>query len=201
METVHTIITAMVQKAAHIVQANVFNMFLHAKVDVDVYMCHPSGFPGPPDTVCKIKKGLYGMCQVSLLWQEKVHKTFVSMGFVCSKKCKCLYFYKYNGYWCAILIYVDDLLMALSYPPWIDKILMTFDKHFGICYIEGLGLYLGIKCDYDSIKKTIHMFQPHIVEKLTSLLQPQDLKLTKSPVNPKITLVKDAGDSIDISNY
>ena len=56
METVHTIITAMVQKAACIVQVNVFNAFLHAKVDVDVYMHHPPGFPGPPGTVCKIKK-------------------------------------------------------------------------------------------------------------------------------------------------
>ena len=161
----------------------------------------PPGFPEPPGTVCKIKKGLYGMCQASLLWQEKAHKTFVSMGFVHFKKCKCLYFYKYNGHWCAILIYVNDLWMALSYPPWIDKILITLDKCFGICYVEGLGLYLGIKCDYDSIKKTIHMFQPHIVKKLTSLLQTQDLKPTKSLANPKITLVKDAGDSIDISNY
>ena len=91
--------------------------------------------------------------------------------------------------------------MALSYSPWIDKILMTFDKHFDICYVEGLSFYLGIKCDHDSIKKTIHMSQPYIVEKLTSLLQTQDLKPTKSPANPKITLVKDAGDSIDISNY
>ena len=201
METVCTIITAMVQKAARIVQADVFNVFLHAKVDVDVYMHHPSGFPGPPGTVCKIKKGLYGMRQASLLWQEKAHKTFVSMGFVCSQKCKCLYFYKYNGHWCAILIYVDDLLMASSYPPWIDKILAILDKCFGIRYVEGLGLYLGIKCDHNSIKKTIHMSQPHIVEKLTSLLQTQDLKPTKSLVNPKITLVKDAGDPIDISNY
>ena len=45
------------------------------------------------------------------------------------------------------------------------------------------------------------MFQPHIVEKLTSLLQTQDFKPTKSLANPKITLVKDAGNSIDISNY
>ena len=44
METVHTIITAMVQKVAYIVQADVFNMFLHAKVDVDVYMRHPPWF-------------------------------------------------------------------------------------------------------------------------------------------------------------
>ena len=78
---------------------------------------------------------------------------------------------------------------------------MTFDKHFGICYVEGLGLYFGIKCDHNSIKKTICMSQPHIVEKLISLLQTQDLKLTKSPANSKITLVKDAGDLIDISNY
>ena len=153
MKTVYITITAMVQKAVCIVQVNVFNVFLHAEVDVDVYMHHPPGFPGPPGTVCKIKKGLYGMHQASLLWQEKAHKTFVSMGFVRFKKCKCLYFYKYNGHWCAILIYVNDLLMASSYPPWIDKILTTLDKHFSIRYIEGLDLYLGIKCDHNSIKK------------------------------------------------
>ena len=67
METVCTIITAMVQKVAHIVQADVFNIFLHAEVDVNVYMCHLPGFPRFPGTVCKIKKGLYSMCQASLL--------------------------------------------------------------------------------------------------------------------------------------
>ena len=61
IETVCTIITAMVQKAACIVQANVFNMFLYAEVDVDVYIHHSPGFPEPPGTVCKIKKDLYGM--------------------------------------------------------------------------------------------------------------------------------------------
>ena len=47
----------MVQKVACIVQADVFNVFLHAEVDVDVYMHHSPGFPGPPGTICKIKKG------------------------------------------------------------------------------------------------------------------------------------------------
>ena len=57
----------MVQKTACIVQANVFNVFLHAEVDVGVYMHHPPGFPGTPNTVYKIKKGLYGMHHLGLI--------------------------------------------------------------------------------------------------------------------------------------
>ena len=71
METVHTIITTMIQKVACIIQVNVFNVFLHTEVDVNVYIHHPSGFPGPPGTVCKIKKDLYSMCQACLFFGKK----------------------------------------------------------------------------------------------------------------------------------
>ena len=57
--------------------------FLNGNLDEDIYMEQPEGFgkKGNEHLVCKLKKSIYGLKQVSRQWYIKFNNTITSFGF------------------------------------------------------------------------------------------------------------------------
>ena len=96
---------------------------------------------------------------------------------------------------------MDDILVASNNTSFIDSVIGFLNKRYGVQVIEGIDLYLGIKCAFDSGAKTVRMTQPHVIEKLIELLQTQSLKPVPTPANPNHILACEGGDRVDITNY
>ena len=67
--------------------------FLNGDLEEDVYMDQPMGFSvkGKEHMVCKLKKSIYGLKQVSCQWYLKFNDTIVSFGFKENIVDQCMY--------------------------------------------------------------------------------------------------------------
>ena len=59
-------------------------VFLNGDLEEEVYMKQPEGFSSREGEhlVCKLKKSIYGLKQVSRQWYYKFHGVITSFGFV-----------------------------------------------------------------------------------------------------------------------
>lgn len=94
-------------------QMNVSNAFLHGHLDEKVYMKLPQGFkPTNKDTVCRLKKSLYGLRQASKNWYSKLSELLIDYGFKESKDDHSLFHLFKIIYFLVVLVYINDLIIT-----------------------------------------------------------------------------------------
>ncbi|KAJ4789700.1 reverse transcriptase [Rhynchospora pubera] len=89
--------------------------FLPGDLDEEIYILQPEGFvdESNPNLVCRLKKGLYDLKQVSRQWYKKFDTFMQEEGFERSGYDHCVYMKgKMGGTFTLLLLYVDDMLTA-----------------------------------------------------------------------------------------
>jgi len=83
MDAVRMIIAFAAQKSWKISQLDVKFVFLHGKLDEDVYVEQPRGYKkkGSEHKVYKLHKALYGLKQAPRAWFSRIEAHFISEGF------------------------------------------------------------------------------------------------------------------------
>ena len=122
----------------HLDQLDVNNAFLHGELHDDVYMTLPLGFPAPgPNKVCKLTKSLYGLKQASRQWFEKLSQVLLECGYTQAFADHNLFIKQGSSTFTALLVYVDDIILAGNSLAEFDSIKRILDSKF--C-IKDLGL-------------------------------------------------------------
>ena len=94
-------------------QLDVNNAFLYGDLHEEVYMTIPQGFSHTNDSqVCRLDKSLYGLKQASRNWFEKFTSSIKNFGFHQSGSDYSLFTSCQGTSFVAILIYVDDVIIA-----------------------------------------------------------------------------------------
>ena len=142
--------------------------FPQAELERDVFMELPYGFgcENKSKYVLKLKKNLYGLCDASYNWLNKITQGLESEGFVKSEIDQCVFLRKD----CIVLLYVDDMI-AMSRD---DKVLETIVKNLKrknyILTDEGsLTKYLGVDVKYRK-NGEFELTQPFLIQRIIDLL-------------------------------
>ncbi len=96
-----------------ILQADVPNAYLNAKIDGETYVNYPYGLrePGLENNVCLLRKALYGSPISGRRWHEELAGAITSLGYKRSTIDHCLFCRSKGGTTDLLVVYVDDLLV------------------------------------------------------------------------------------------
>jgi hypothetical protein len=96
-------------------------------IDELVYIAQPEGYviPGRDHEVCRLNKGIYGICQASRIWNQTLHDALIQ----CVQRTAdpCVYYRITRTYFLIIAVWVDDGLVARNSMDIIDDIMIDFD--------------------------------------------------------------------------
>ena len=97
----------------------------------------PQGFHNKGENlVCKLNKSLYGLKQVSRQWYSKFSTIILKYGFKQSKSDYSLFTKKVNQTFIALLVYVDDILIASNDVQAVEDLKTSLNQEFKLKDLE-----------------------------------------------------------------
>ncbi|PKI43274.1 hypothetical protein CRG98_036360 [Punica granatum] len=144
--TVRCFLAVAVVKKWEIHQMDVHNAFLHGHLHEEVYMSLPPGLLATSSgQVCRLHKSIYGLRQASRNWFSKLADALYAYGF---KQCGAdhsLFTYSKGSTFIAVLVYVDDLLVAGNSSSHCASFKRYLSSCFRIKDLGALRYFLGIE--------------------------------------------------------
>ncbi|KAA3482589.1 Retrovirus-related Pol polyprotein from transposon TNT 1-94 [Gossypium australe] len=187
--TVRLLLAIAASKNWYLHQLDINNAFLHGDLSEEVYMLLPSGFnSSTPNMVCKLQKSLYGLKQASLQWFSKLTSAVTSLDYIQSSSDFSLFIKKDVVSFTALLVYVDDVILAGDNLDEIARVKAFLDSTFTIKDLGDLKYFLGLEVARSSAG--IHLCQRKYALDILSDFGFLDCKPVKTPM--ATTIPRDA---------
>jgi len=110
-----------------------------------------------PNQACRLRKSLYGLKQASRQWYAKLTQFLQNIGFIQSSSDHSMFIKKTNLCFLALLIYVDDIILAGDYACHMNEVKRVLDEKFKIKDLSKLSFFLGLEITRK--KEGIHVNQ------------------------------------------
>ena len=124
---------------------DVANAFLSSKMDVELYVHTPAGYPSTAPFL-KLLRALYGLKQAPRLWYGTLMKELVNLGFQVTPTDSCVLMHKEKE--CMMVIVVDDIIVCTNDEKLRSTIEVTLDKKFKIKAFGDVKSYVGLELEY-----------------------------------------------------
>ncbi|KAF5474565.1 hypothetical protein F2P56_006454 [Juglans regia] len=201
MVTVRCVLSLAAIHNWQIVHLDVNNAFLYGELDEEVFMKPPPGYLRKGDKrVCKLQRSLYGLKQASRQWNSKFTSVLFNMGFSQSKADYSLFTKKEGNSFVALLLYVDDILLASSDIAAIESVKRSLNAEFKLKDLGPAKFFLGMEISRS--KKGISLSQRKYTLELISDSGLLAAKPALFPMDTHTKLSKDDGELVsDFSAY
>ncbi|KAL6346508.1 hypothetical protein AAG906_000126 [Vitis piasezkii] len=133
-----------------LVQLDVNNAFLHSDLTDEVYMSLPQGYPHegetlPSNNVYRLHKSIYGLKQALRQWFAKFSGVLLDKGFTQLASCHSLFTKCSGKSFLALLVYVDDIVIASNDYRTIEKLRTFLNSQFKLKDLGQLKYFLDLE--------------------------------------------------------
>ncbi|WVZ08815.1 hypothetical protein V8G54_022161 [Vigna mungo] len=158
LTTIRLLIALAASKNWFLHQLDVDNAFLHGDLNEEAYMEPPPELTNyKRGQVCRLTKFLYGLKQASRQWFEKLSTFLISVNYVQSKSDHSLFVKETGTSFTALLVCVDDVILAGNSMEEINHIKNLLHNKFRIKNLGELKYFLGLEVARS--RKGIHLSQ------------------------------------------
>ena len=165
-------------------QMDVKTAFLNGDIDETIYLVQPENFVSG-DTkrmVCKLKKSIYGLKEVSRQWYYKFHQVIISYGFEMNMVDDCIY-HKFSGSkHIYLVLYVDDILLATNDIGMLHETKIFLSKKFEMKDLGDASFVFGIQIHRGRSRGILGLSQKTYIEKILKKFGMHGCKPGDNPV-------------------
>ena len=169
-----------------------FNMdvilaFLYAPVIETIYMAQPEGFeqfgPNGEKLVCKLNRSLYGLKQSPSNFNKKYTNVLIDkLQFTQLKADPCVFTKKEGDKIMALVLYVDDLMIAGNHLPMIDQFKQDISAEFAMKDLGELRWMLGMEIKQDKTNGVIEVNQSVYIDQVLKRFDMTDCHPVSTPM-------------------
>jgi hypothetical protein len=165
-DSLRIIIAITAARNLELIQLDVTTAFLNGLIDELVFIAQPEGYviPGREQEVCRLNKGIYGLCQASRIWNKTLHDALIQYGLIQSTADPCVYYRITRTCFLIIAVWVDDGLVAGNSMDVIDDVIRYLNRKFEITAVPA-DLFVGIVIARDRPNQRIYLSIPQFIEK------------------------------------
>jgi hypothetical protein len=168
---------------------DISSAFLNGDIDAEVFMQQPEGFPqGPPGSVLRLKKGIYGLKQSPRLWHDKLNSVLSTLGFKKVESDNALWLYQKDSVRIILPVFVDDMTLVSKDKSAINSVIDQLEKHFKLRRLGSLEFLLGVKIERDRSRRTLHLSQSQYILNMLDRYGFSSCSPVSTPMNPGFTL-------------
>lgn len=186
IESIRLLLSIAAEKGKRVKMYDVKTAFLHGELKDEIYMKTPDGYGHKENTVCKLKKSIYGLKQAGKCWNECLTGVMIKSGMCQSKEDQCL-FYKIEGQkflYCAI--YVDDMVVVSSNID-IEKYYMNrVGSKINLKCLGDAKYILGMQVEQENGRVYVH--QQDYIKKLLIMYGMDECNSVSTPIDVNIKM-------------
>ena len=181
------------QKGLHLRSVDISHAFLLGKdLEEVIYMRQPEGFHhGSQNTVCRLRKPLYGLKQSARNWNARLHDVLKSMGFIRCEADRAVYIYTRGEVRMIVPIFIDDITLAGTSPSANDKVVEELKSYFKLRDLGPTNFLLGIHITRDIPNRTISLSQRQYIINILERFGMVECKPVLTPIEPGTSLTSD----------
>jgi hypothetical protein len=171
-DSLRVILAIAAARDLELIQLDVTTAFLNGLIDEVVFIAQPEGYvvPGHELDVCRLNKGIYGICQASRIWNKTLHVALINYGLIQSTTDPCVYYHITLTRFLNIAVWVDDGLVAGSSTLLLDAWFLNLNQKFEITAVPA-DLFVGIVITRDRPNRRIYLSIPQFIDKILTKFQ------------------------------
>lgn len=191
-DSIRILLALAAEECLEIAQFDVKTAFLYGDLQEAVYMKQPNGFEhqNQPNTVCKLKKSLYGLKQSPKCWNKKFVEFLKNYKFEQLKGDQCVFKGILEENVIYIALYVDDGLVLSKSKHAINALMKHLQDKFKVTYdIEGdVKQFVGMQITHNSQTNTVILHQKPYIQKLLEKFNLKEANPVAVPAEPGLYL-------------
>jgi hypothetical protein len=164
---------------------DVTTAFLNGKLEDNVYLNIPDGFPQKPGYVLRLKRALYGLRESPRIWNHTLHDFLIKCGLRQSHVDECLYYIP-GKLW--IVVWVDDFLVMSPDRQLLNKFKADLKERFPAKDMGPARAFLGLEIQRDRKARTLTISAPSYVVDMLARFGMANCKGATAPLPHKIDL-------------
>jgi hypothetical protein len=182
-------------------QLDVKTALLNGKLEEKIYMRQPQGYEqGGPNTVCRLRRTLYGLRQAPRAWHMRLKEELELLGFKASEADAALFVGEINGEEVYLVVWVDDILIAAPGEQRVATVKAHLAAKFDVRDLGAAKFFLGMELTRDRAAHTLKLTQKKLTGELVERYGLTSARIRNVPLGPGVKLTKE-GKPLDTEQF